>query len=73
MENDKPKAAIIGADVNVFNLIGICSKSLKKAGYEKEAHEMSERIFKSKSYDEALAIMCEYIEPVEVGGYENEY
>lgn len=73
MISEKPKAAIIGADGNVFNLIGICSKSIKKAGYDKEANEMSERIFKSKSYDEALAIMCEYIEPVEVGGYESEY
>lgn len=65
-ENKKPVAPIIGADGNVFNLIGICSKALKKAGYKEQADEMTNRIQNSKSYDEALSIMMEYVDPVDV-------
>ena len=32
VEVKKPKAKLIGADGNVFNLIGIASSSLKRAG-----------------------------------------
>ena len=64
-EFKKPLAPIIGADGNVFNLIGICSRALKSAGYPDKATEMTDRITNSRSYDEALSIMCEYIEPVD--------
>lgn len=64
-------APIIGADGNVFNLISICVKSLKENGFKEEAEEMKKRINSSKSYDEALSIMCEYIDPIEAGA-ENE-
>ena len=64
-------APIIGADGNVFNLISICVKSLKENGFKEEAEEMKKRINSSKSYDEALSIMCEYIDSIEVGA-ENE-
>lgn len=57
-----PEAQLTGEDGNVFNLIGICSRVLKKAGQAKEAGEMTARIFKSGSYDEALGIMSEYCE-----------
>lgn len=59
-------APIIGADGNVFNLISICVKSLKEKGFKDKAEEMKKRINSSKSYDEALSIMCEYIDPIEV-------
>lgn len=55
----------MGADGNVFNLIGICSRALKTAGYSEKALEMTNRVTSSGSYEEALAIMCEYIEPVD--------
>lgn len=64
LEN-KPEAPIIGADSNVFNLIGICSLALNKAGYNDKAKEMTNRITNSKSYDEALSIKEEYITPVD--------
>lgn len=56
----KPEAKMIGADGNVFNLIGIARKSLKSmpAAY----NEMWERIQKCSSYDEALCIMMEYVD-----------
>lgn len=65
-EFKKVSAPIIGADGNVFNLIRICVKSLKENGFKEEAEEMKKRINLSKSYDEALSIMCEYIDPIEV-------
>lgn len=61
----KPQAPIIGADGNVFNLIGICSRTLRRAGSPDKAKEMTNRITNSASYEEALSIMCEYIEPVD--------
>lgn len=48
----------------MFNLIGICSRALKTAGYPEKALEMANRVTSSGSYEEALSIMCEYIEPV---------
>lgn len=65
--NQKVKAPIIGADGNVFNLIGICNRELKSHGYAKEAEELASRVMNSGSYDEALQIMSEYVEPVHVG------
>lgn len=48
----------------MFNLIGICSRALKTAGYPEKSLEMANRVTSSGSYEEALSIMCEYIEPV---------
>ena len=58
----KPKCTLVGEDGNVFNLIGKVSKTLKRAGQPERAREMAERTFKSGSYNEALAIMGEYVE-----------
>lgn len=69
----KPKSPIVGADGNIFNLIGIASRSLKKEGYYEEANEMSSRVMSSNSYDEALSIILEYIDPVDTYYIENEY
>ena len=56
----KPKCELTGKDGNVFNLIGIARKSLVKAGMANEAKEMTEKCFKSGSYDEALQTIMEY-------------
>ena len=69
-KDDRPNAPIIDADGNVFNLIGICSRSLKDAGYPDKAKEMTERVTSSKSYEDALARMCEYVNPVSQYGYD---
>jgi len=60
----KVNAKIIGEDGNVFNLIGICSKALKNNGYYDEASELVKRVTNSHSYDEALQIMLEYVNPI---------
>lgn len=60
----KPKAKLIGADGNVFNLMGICSRALRRAGYPEKDQEMVDRITKGEDVDyyKALAIMQEYVE-----------
>lgn len=67
----KVDAPIINADGNIFNLMGISSKALKENGYDEEAKEMIDRIQKSHSYDEALSIITEYINPVDINQYED--
>lgn len=59
---EKPKCALIGQDGNIFNLVGIASRTLKQNGMKEEAKEMSNRVFCSHSYDEALNIIGEYVE-----------
>lgn len=62
-EFKKVDAQLVGADGNVFNLIAICQKALKNNGYYNEAKELAERVTSSHSYDEALQIMLEYVNP----------
>lgn len=58
----KPKCKLIGEDGNIFNLMGIAARTLKAEGYENKAKEMINRVTKSKSYDEALSMIMEYVE-----------
>ena len=52
---------MIGQDGNVFNLIGIASRALKKAGKIDEEKEMISRVTKAGSYSVALAILSDYV------------
>lgn len=61
-EKLKPKCPLIDKDSNVFNLMGIASKTLTRNGMSDDAKEMSERVMNSKSYYEALNIIGEYVE-----------
>ena len=67
----KPDCPLIGEDGNIFHLVGIAAKTLRRNGMSTEATEMSTRIFNSGSYEEALGIIGEYVnitsvdEPVE--------
>lgn len=56
----KPVAKLVGQDGNVFNLIGICTKALKRAGLYDQAKEMQEKCFQAESYHHAISIMGEY-------------
>lgn len=60
-ENRKPDCPLIGQDGNIFNLIGIASRTLKSHGMQKQAKEMCERVYDSGSYQEALCIIGEYV------------
>ena len=59
----KPKCALIGEDGNIFHLMGMASRTLKRNGMSEEATEMYNRITGgAKSYDEALMILQDYVE-----------
>lgn len=62
-EKQKPKCALIGEDGNIFHLMGVASRTLKRNGMQEDATEMCNRITsEAKSYDEALMILDEYVE-----------
>lgn len=60
----KIKVKLIGEDGNIFNLIGIASRALKRNNQESEANEMRNKVYQSKSYDEALMIISDYVDIV---------
>ena len=57
----KPDCPLIGQDGNIFNLLGIASRTLKDHDMADEASEMRNRVMRSGSYDEALSIIGEYV------------
>lgn len=60
-ERQKPDCPLIGADGNIFNLMGLASRTLRESGMADEASQMCERIRSSGSYDAALCIIGEYV------------
>lgn len=58
----KPKCKLIGTNGNVFALAAKVREALRKAGLREDMEEFSSRLFKCESYDEALALMCEYVD-----------
>ena len=58
---NKPDCKLIGEDGNIFNLMAIASKVLKKNDMEDKATEMCNRIKESHSYCAALCIIGEYV------------
>lgn len=61
MTDKKPIAPLIGANGNIFNLLAIARQCLVSSNRKSEVEEMQTRVFASKSYDEALAIIGEYV------------
>lgn len=60
---EKPKCKLVGEDGNIYNLMGIASRALKKNGLEEEAKEMFNKITtEAKSYNEALCIIMDYVD-----------
>lgn len=62
-KNKRPKCPIMGADSNIYNVMGIASRTLKHSGMPEAAKEMCSRVTSSGSYDKALGIIMEYVEP----------
>ena len=58
----KPACRLIGADGNIFNLLGLARKALREAELMKEMDEMTHRVYGSGSYEDALRIIMEYVE-----------
>lgn len=61
----KPDAPMIGADGNIFNQLSIAKKALVDNGQDYVAREMVKRAMDTKSYDEALRVISEYVNPVD--------
>ena len=67
---EKPECSLIGADGNIFNLMGLAARTLKDNGMAEAAKEMSSRVTESGSYDAALCVIMDYVTPVESSGQE---
>lgn len=62
VQREKPDCPLIGQDGNIFNLMGIASRTLRKNGMRDEAKELCRRIpDEAQNYDQALAIIGEYV------------
>lgn len=70
---EKPLCPIIGANGNIFNLLALAKRSLYQAGEKQSINEMIERVCNSDSYEDALAIIDEYIEPCDMETYNEHY
>lgn len=64
-ESQKPDCPLIGEDGNIFNLMGIASRTLKENGMAEQAREMRQRITQCQSYDSALSIIADYVNVTE--------
>ena len=53
---------LIGEDGNIFNLVGIAIRALKRGGRADLVEPLKNEVFASKSYEEALAHIAEYVE-----------
>ena len=60
--SNKPQMQLEGHDGNNYFILGRASNLLKQAGQPDQAQEMWDRVLDSKSYDEALSIVSEYVE-----------
>ena len=60
-ERFKPDCPLIGADGNIFNLMGIAKRTLINNDMTAEAKEMCSRIYDCGSYNEALNVIGEYV------------
>lgn len=53
---------LIGEDGNIFNLVGLAIRALKRGGRTDLVEPLQQEVFASKSYEEALARIMEYVE-----------
>ena len=60
-EKKKPDCKLICEDGNIFNLMGIASKTLRQNGMAEQAVEMRDGICASGSYGEAFCIIGDYV------------
>lgn len=69
----KPDCPLIGQNGNIFNLMGIASRTLKEHGMEEQAKEMWDRMMQSGSYNEALVIIGDYVNATSVDDMDEGY
>ena len=62
----KPVAPLLGAEGNVYHLLGFSRRTLQNAGQQEQAEEMWRRALESRDNFKAISIMGEYVEFGEV-------
>lgn len=60
-QQNKPDCPLIGQDSNIFNLLGLASRTLRENGMADQSRQMYARVTQSQSYDSALSIIGEYV------------
>ena len=58
----RPRMKLEGTDGNIFAILGKAAQLLRENGQPEQAAEMARRVFHSRSYERALAIVSEYVE-----------
>jgi hypothetical protein len=59
---NKPKCKLVGENGNIYNLISIAQRTLRRNGLHEQATEMAEKVCQSKSYSQALCIIMDYVD-----------
>ena len=54
--------ALVGTDGNVYALLGRARQSLRRGGRPDLVEPMTKEVLASKSYEEAIGHICEYVE-----------
>ncbi len=66
MEQNKKQSGIpcklLGEDSNIFNLLAIARNTLRRGGRSDLIEPLTNDVMNSKSYDEALSHIMEYVE-----------
>lgn len=60
--NKKPVCVVNGTDGNIFAIITLVVRTLKRYGKLKEAKHFMNQAMKSNSYDDVLNLCTEYVE-----------
>lgn len=60
--HSRPKMKLAGEDGNIFAILGRASRLLRENGQPEKAKEMSDRVYRSGNYYQALHIISEYVE-----------
>ncbi len=58
----KPTCKLIGEDGNVFYIVGLVTRCLRRNNMVDKAAEFQGKAFASKSYDEVLRLAMQYVE-----------
>ena len=59
---NRPKMKLVGEEGNIFAILGRASKLLRENGQPEKAKEMSDRVYQSGNYYQALHIISKYVE-----------
>lgn len=62
LDYKKPKVKLIGKDGNAYNIIGIVSEAMKRAGASKEVVKQFQEEATSGDYDNVLSTCMKYVD-----------